>query len=79
MGCTVSVVERLAVENVAQRNIEREEFLARFKARLRDLLGDSYDFKYVENIAPTYWDDADQRAEGPEDCAEAEASEWGEP
>lgn len=58
--------------------ITRDEFIARFKTRLRDLLGEAYDFKYVDEIAPTYWDDLAQRADGPEDCAEVEASEWGE-
>ena len=58
--------------------ITREQFIDRFKIRLRDILGESYDFKYVDEIAPTYWNDPDQRAEGPEECAEAEASEWGE-
>lgn len=58
--------------------ITRDEFLARFKSKLRDLLGEHYDFKYVDQIAPTYWDDLQQRAEGPEECAEAEFSEWGE-
>lgn len=57
--------------------ITREQFIDRFKIRLRDILGESYDFKYVDEIAPTYWNDPDQRAEGPEECAEAEASEWG--
>lgn len=59
-------------------SITREEFLTRFKARLRDVLGEHYDLKYVDDIAPTYWDDLSQRAEGPEECAEAEASEWTE-
>lgn len=58
--------------------ITSEEFIARFKARLRELLGEAWDAKYVDEIAPTYWDDEGQRADGPEDCAEAEASEWGE-
>ena len=56
----------------------RDEFLQRFKSKLRDILGEHYDFGYVDQIAPTYWDDPLQRAEGPEDCAEAEASEWGD-
>lgn len=58
--------------------ITREAFIERFKAKLLDLLGEHYDAKYVNQIAPTYWDDLLQRADGPEDCAEAEASEWGE-
>lgn len=57
--------------------ITHEQFLDRFKSRLRDLLGEHYDFKYVDEIAPTYWGNKDQRAEGPEECAEAEAREWG--
>ena len=57
--------------------ITRDEFLDRFKRRLRDILGEHYDFGYVDQIASTYWDDPEQRAEGPEECAEAEASEWG--
>lgn len=58
--------------------ITREEFLDRFKRRLRDILGEHYDTRYVGGIAPTYWLEPDQRAEGPEVCAEAEASEWGD-
>ena len=57
--------------------ITRDEFLSRFKSRLRDILGEHYDFGYVDQIAPTYWDDLQQRADGPEECAESEASEWG--
>lgn len=58
--------------------ITSEEFIIRFKSRLREILGESWDAQYVDKIAPTYWDDLGQRADGPEDCAEAEASEWGE-
>ncbi len=57
--------------------ITKEDFLCRFKTRLRDLLGEHYDFKYADEIAPTYWDDLGQRADGPEECADAEFSEWG--
>ena len=58
--------------------MEREEFLARFKTELRRLLPAEWDEHYVNHIAPTYWDDKDQRADGPEDCAAAEAHEWGQ-
>lgn len=58
--------------------IAREAFLDRFKTRLLELLDDAYDAKYVDEIAPTYWDDLAQRDDGPEECAEAEASEWGQ-
>lgn len=57
--------------------ITRDEFLGRFKRRLRDILGEHYDAKYVDEIAPTYWNEPNQRADGPEECAEAEAHEWG--
>lgn len=60
-------------------SISRKEFIDRFKQRLRDILGENYDYKYVDEIAPTYWNDADLRTEGPEECAEFEASEWGIP
>lgn len=58
--------------------MDRDEFLRRFKTRLRDILGENYDAKYIDEIAPSYWNDPDQRAEGPEQCAEYEASEWGD-
>jgi hypothetical protein len=59
--------------------VEKDEFVSRFKAELKRLLPDgAYEDaeKYVAEIAPTYWDDVDQRAYGPEECAESEASEW---
>lgn len=34
--------------------------------------------EYAEATAPTYWDDLHQRAEGPEECAAADMSYWGE-
>lgn len=58
--------------------MDRYEFISRFKSRLHDILGVHYDPNYVDQIAPTYWDDLGQRSEGPEECAEAEASEWGQ-
>lgn len=57
--------------------ITREQFLTRFKTKLRDLLGEHYDAKYADTIAPVYWDEADMRADGPEECAGYEVSEWG--
>lgn len=59
--------------------MEKDEFVSRFKTELKRLLpSGAYEDgeKYIDEIAPTYWDDEDQRAEGPEECAEAEASEW---
>ncbi len=59
--------------------ISRDEFLQRFKGELKKLLGESYDEKYVNEIAPTYYDDQFLKdGLDPETCAEAEASEWGQ-
>jgi hypothetical protein len=58
--------------------MEKDEFIARFKAELQRLLPDgAYDAGYVDRIAPTYWEDDGLRADGPEECAESEAHEWG--
>jgi hypothetical protein len=60
----------------------REEFCARFKAEMLRA-GPTFDdgtsiTEYADETAPTYWDDPDQRAEGPEACAQADMSYWGE-
>lgn len=34
--------------------------------------------EYAEMTAPTYWDDKEQRAEGPQECARSDMSYWGE-
>ncbi|GEP00512.1 hypothetical protein [Methylobacterium haplocladii] len=34
--------------------------------------------EYAQETAPTYWADKDQRQEGPEECADADMSYWGE-
>lgn len=33
---------------------------------------------YAKRIAPSYWEDAESRGEGPEDSADADMSYWGE-
>ena len=33
---------------------------------------------YAEEVAPTYWAEPDQRADGPEECARADISYWEE-
>lgn len=62
--------------------ITREEFLARFKA---EMLTHAQTFDdgssvadYADEVGPTYWDNPEQRAEGPEVCADADVSYWGE-
>lgn len=61
--------------------MEKDQFVREFKSHLRSILSDSAyreNESYIDEIAPSYWDDKDQRGEGPKSCAEAEASEWGE-
>lgn len=62
----------------------RDEFCARFKAHMLKLSPfDKFDdgmtvAEYAEDTAPTYYDNPDQRAEGPEECAESDMSYWGD-
>lgn len=63
--------------------IAKDEFCARFITRMMASL-DRYDGsedelrEYAKEIAPTYWDDPDMRAEGPEKCASTDISYWEE-
>lgn len=64
------------------KEIGKEEFVRRFKAQMLKAAtrfddGSSV-AEYADMTAPTYWDDPDQRAEGPEECADADVSYWGE-
>lgn len=61
----------------------REEFCARFKAYMLSVSGPTFDdgdsiAEYADETAPSYFDDEQMRAEGPEDCASADMSYWGE-
>lgn len=61
----------------------KEEFCARFKAYMLSVAGEKFDdgtsiAEYADATAPTYWDEPDQRAEGPEECASADMSYWGD-
>lgn len=63
--------------------MECEEFCNRFKARMVGRAGDTFDdgssiAKYADETAPTYFDDPMQRGNGPEECADADMSYWGE-
>lgn len=71
------------------KQISKEEFCARFKARMiaeapfeRFKNPDGTDSDtvagYADWISKEYWFNADQRAEGPEECADADMSYWGE-
>lgn len=65
--------------------ITGEEFARRFADELvrlvgpdhRDEDGDLHSTRgYALEVAPTYFEDADQRAEGPEECARTDFSYW---
>lgn len=63
--------------------LSRDEFCARFKARMLAVAGAAFDdgdsiAEYADEAGPTYWDDLDQRSDGPEACADADMSYWGD-
>jgi hypothetical protein len=63
--------------------ITKDEFCTRFVNLMmryeRTFNGTEAELRaYAEETAPTYWDDLYQRAEGPEECAEADLSYWEE-
>lgn len=68
---------------MAEPNISRDEFCRRFKDRMLAAAGETFDdggsiTEYADATAPSYWDELDQREEGPEACADADMSYWGE-
>jgi len=64
--------------------VSKEEFCSRFiDYMVRNAGFDAFDdgrsvAEYAADTAVTYWDDEHQRAEGPEECAAADMSYWGE-
>lgn len=71
--------------------LTKEEFIARFKAELIRIVGPAYfvagdhgeiieltgrTADYADKVAPTYWDEPDHRADGPEACARSDLSYW---
>lgn len=63
--------------------ISKEEFEARFVAEMMTYSlvfgGTEAELRtYAEDIASSYYDDPDHRAEGPEACAEADVGYWEE-
>ena len=63
--------------------ISKEEFCARFKAYMLSVAGEKFGdgtsiAEYADMTAPTYWDEPNQREEGPEECASADMSYWGD-
>jgi len=61
----------------------KEEFCRRFVDHMVKQAGEAFADgtsvrQYAEETAPTYWDEPGQRADGPEECADADMSYWGE-
>ena len=64
-------------------SIEKDEFCRRFVAEMMTYLpryaGAEAELRsYAEGVAGTYWDDEEQREEGPEECARTDYSYWEE-
>lgn len=66
------------------KTLTEEQFVARFVARCLSTCGFTHFDdgepveEYARMVAPCYWADPDQREDGPEECADADMSYWGE-
>lgn len=64
--------------------LSKDEFCARFKAHMLKRAGPTFDdgdsiAEYADETAPTYWEEEGWlRDQGPEECADADMSYWGE-
>lgn len=63
--------------------MEKDEFIARFKAHMLSIAGPTFAdgasvAEYADETAPTYFEEEWQREQGPEPCADADMSYWGE-
>ena len=63
--------------------IGQAEFVERFVAHMLKVGGQKFDDgtsieEYARMTGPTYWEDEEQRSWGPEECADADMSYWGE-
>ncbi|KPL55537.1 hypothetical protein ABB55_27620 [Prosthecomicrobium hirschii] len=59
----------------------QSEFIERFVAHMIAEAGETFPdgtsvAEYARETAQTYWDDEDQRSEGPEECADCDMSYW---
>lgn len=68
---------------MSEPNMTKEEFVARFKARIVAVAGETFDdgesiAEYADGVASSYYDEPDQRADGPEVCADSDMSYWGD-
>ncbi|UYW25731.1 hypothetical protein OKC48_21025 [Methylorubrum extorquens] len=72
------------VKPAPEPRLKKSEFCERFVARMVKRAGfthfdDGMSVEdYAKETAPTYFADPDQRADGPEECADADMSYWGE-
>lgn len=70
-----------AAPSRAAEHMTKDEFCARFKARLLKRVGQT-DAKgqdvaeYADQVAPSYWEDQGMREVGPEACADEDLSYW---
>lgn len=55
--------------------LSKQQFCKRFVARIVEAGGES-NRVYGQEVAPMYWADTAQRAEGPEVCADNDISQW---
>ncbi len=63
--------------------ISKEQFIERFVERMVSRAGTKFDDgesieDYARQTAPSYWEAGWQRETGPEECADADMSYWGE-
>jgi len=69
---------------VAGEILTQEEFCTRFKAHMLKRAGPTFDdgesiAEYADDAATAYWEDEGWlRDQGPEECADADMSYWGE-
>ncbi|MGL6208549.1 MAG: hypothetical protein ACRC14_01815, partial [Paracoccaceae bacterium] len=61
----------------------RDTFIERFVAYMVRTAGPNFDDgesveDYARDVAESYWADSARRDEGPEECADADMSYWGE-
>lgn len=81
------VQKRLATweaERQTNRAMPHDQFVERFKAHMVANAGfEKFDdgmavADYAAEIAESYYEDIDQRQDGPEECADSDISYWGE-
>lgn len=72
------------VRPAPEPRLRKSEFCKRFVDRMVKRAGFTHFDdglsveEYAKDTAPTYFSDPDQRADGPEECADADMSYWGE-